>query len=109
MQIVSLHKRAVNQGATSDYARQERIDPFASSTYNTTTLDGEPERIARRSMKKDLLRILACPMCKGELTLAVHEQHDDEVAEGALACPRCRETYPIRNSIPNLLPPHLRV
>ncbi len=59
-------------------------------------------------MRKDLMDILACPMCKGELTLTVDEEEGDEVIRGSLACAACSETYPIDDGIPNLLPPDLR-
>jgi uncharacterized protein YbaR (Trm112 family) len=54
------------------------------------------------------LTILACPVCKGPLTLAIVKDDGDEVIEGSLHCARCNETYPIQDSIPNLLPPELR-
>jgi uncharacterized protein YbaR (Trm112 family) len=60
-------------------------------------------------MRRDLMDILACPVCKGELTLEVtSEAEDGEVLEGSLYCPRCDERYPISEGIPNLLPPDLR-
>ncbi len=59
-------------------------------------------------MRKDLMEILACPMCKGDLTLTIEEERDDEVIRGSLFCAKCNETYPIEDSIPNLLPPDLR-
>jgi uncharacterized protein YbaR (Trm112 family) len=59
-------------------------------------------------MRKDLMEILACPVCKGDLTLTIEEEKDDEVVRGALLCARCDERYPIEDSIPNLLPPDLR-
>ena len=52
--------------------------------------------------------ILACPQCKGRLDLTVEEERDDRIITGSLECPDCPETYPIRDAIPNLLPPHLR-
>ena len=60
-------------------------------------------------MKKDLMEILACPVCKGELTLTVDAEEEDEVMEGSLHCDKCDETYPINDAIPNLLPPNMRV
>ena len=61
-------------------------------------------------MKKDLMEILACPVCKGELELTVEsEDEDEEVIEGSLVCHECPETYPITDAIPNLLPPNMRV
>lgn len=59
-------------------------------------------------MRKDLMEILACPMCKGELELTVDEEKDDEIVTGSLFCAKCNERYPIEDSIPNLLPPELR-
>lgn len=59
-------------------------------------------------MKKQLMEILACPMCKGELRLIVKEANEQEVVTGSLCCDHCSETYPIEDAIPNLLPPDLR-
>jgi uncharacterized protein YbaR (Trm112 family) len=59
-------------------------------------------------MRKDLMDILACPMCKGSLELTVEEELDDDVVKGNLTCNACNEEYPIEDSIPNLLPPDLR-
>jgi len=60
------------------------------------------------SMKRDLLDILACPLCKGDLTLEVFEENEKEIVTGKLCCPACRECYPIEDGIPNMLPPDLR-
>ena len=59
-------------------------------------------------MRKDLMDILACPMCKGELELSTEEVDGDEVIRGSLFCAKCNERYPIDDGIPNLLPPDLR-
>jgi uncharacterized protein len=60
-------------------------------------------------MRRDLMDILACPVCKGELTLTVtDEEPAGEVLAGVLACAACAEQYPISDGIPNLLPPELR-
>ncbi len=65
-------------------------------------------------MRTDLLDILACPVCRGTLTLQADtiapEGAPDagEVLTGALNCSPCNEVYPIRDGIPNLLPPDLR-
>jgi uncharacterized protein YbaR (Trm112 family) len=63
---------------------------------------------SENAMRKDLMEILACPMCKGELTLTIDKEENDEVVEGSLFCVKCNERYPIEDSIPNLLPPELR-
>ena len=54
------------------------------------------------------MEILACPVCKGELELTVMDEEGDEVVTGSLFCTACDETYPIEDTIPNLLPPELR-
>ena len=60
-------------------------------------------------MRRDLMDILACPLCKGELMLsATAEASDGEVLEGTLSCAACNEQYPIGDGIPNLLPPDVR-
>ncbi|MEK7281692.1 MAG: methytransferase partner Trm112 [Chloroflexota bacterium] len=59
-------------------------------------------------MKKTLMEILACPVCKGSLVLKVTEETGDEVVSGAVYCPKCEQAYPITDAIPNLLPPELR-
>lgn len=59
-------------------------------------------------MRKDMMDILVCPVCKGTLTLTTEKEDTDEVIEGSLFCAACNETYPITDSIPNLLPPDLR-
>ena len=65
-------------------------------------------------MKTDLIDILACPVCKGELTLEADAIADygapdaGEVLTGALVCAPCDERYPITDGIPNLLPPDFR-
>lgn len=56
-------------------------------------------------MKRDLMDILACPVCKGELELAVTKEDGEEVVEGSLHCKACDHGYPIEDAIPNLLPP----
>ncbi|MCD6599612.1 MAG: methytransferase partner Trm112 [Dehalococcoidia bacterium] len=56
-------------------------------------------------MKKELMRILVCPVCKDPLQLNVSKEDCGEVISGFLHCPSCRHSYPIENSIPNLLPP----
>ena len=65
-------------------------------------------------MRADLIDILACPVCRGALTLrATTFAPDDapdagEVLIGTLTCSVCNEVYPINDGIPNLLPPELR-
>lgn len=46
-------------------------------------------------ISKELLEILACPKCKGELRL--------NQTEDGLICERCRLLYEIRDDIPIML------
>jgi uncharacterized protein len=56
-------------------------------------------------MKKELMSILVCPVCKGKLDLKTEKENGTEIVSGALYCPRCQVNYPITDTIPNLLPP----
>ena len=58
-------------------------------------------------MKRELMDILACPVCKGKLELST-EENEKEIITGSLYCPKCDVKYPIENGIPNLLPPDKR-
>jgi uncharacterized protein YbaR (Trm112 family) len=56
-------------------------------------------------VRRKLLDILCCPVCKGELILKVVEENEVEIMEGTLWCKGCQVEYPITDGIPNLLPP----
>ncbi len=47
------------------------------------------------SISKELLDILACPQCKGEI-------HINETGDG-LVCDKCRLLYPVKDDIPIML------
>jgi len=51
------------------------------------------------------MQILACPVCKGDLELKVDEEKGEEIVKGSLYCSNCNYSYPILDTIPNLLPP----
>ncbi len=55
-------------------------------------------------MRRELMDILCCPVCKGALTLTVTEENAEEILEGSLWCGACRVAYPISEGIPDLLP-----
>ncbi len=59
-------------------------------------------------MRRSLMDILVCPECKGQLELEVTVEEGDEIVEGSLTCRACKVTYPIEDTIPNMLPPSLR-
>ena len=57
-------------------------------------------------MKRKLMEILACPVCKQHpLELKVVKEDDREVLEGSITCSKCKVDYPIEDGIPNMLPP----
>jgi uncharacterized protein YbaR (Trm112 family) len=58
-------------------------------------------------MKESIMEIIVCPVCKGNLDLKVTEKTGVEIIAGTLFCARCDHTYPINDSIPNLLPPDM--
>ncbi len=57
-------------------------------------------------MKDELMEILVCPVCKGDLELTVTERDAVEIVTGSLYCKRCDFAYPITDTIPNLLLRH---
>ena len=57
-----------------------------------------------RMVKKELLPILACPVCRGELELELTEERHEEIWSGYLICAVCQSRYPISEDIPNLIP-----
>src|SRR2546426_11702678 len=61
----------------------------------------------RRPMKRDLMEILCCPVCKGDLELRV-DVEKDEILEGSLFCKHCNHRYEIKDGIPDLLPPDFK-
>ena len=59
-------------------------------------------------MKKDLMEIICCPTCKGDLTLTTESEKENEVITGTLSCGKCGADYPIEEGIPNLLPKNIK-
>lgn len=59
-------------------------------------------------MRKEIMDILACPICKGRFSLTENIANGNDVTVGSLQCKECKEVFPILDSIPNLLPPNLR-
>lgn len=61
-------------------------------------------------MNEQLLSLLCCPCCRGDLELrktkvlahARAGDHDREVFEGILTCSKCANEYPVLDSIPRL-------
>ena len=59
-------------------------------------------------MRRDLMDILVCPLCRATLILTVDREEGGEIVTGMLECSRCHTKYPIKDTIPNLLPPESR-
>lgn len=55
--------------------------------------------MSERIISPELLEILACPVCKGEVELKGKEE---------LVCVKCGRRYPIVKGIPHMLPDELR-
>jgi uncharacterized protein YbaR (Trm112 family) len=81
------------------------VDPYLSVVNGWFSYN---RNVVERKMKKDLMGILCCPVCKGDLELKVEKEEGDEVIEGSLRCKECEFDYPITDSIPNLLPPEMQ-
>jgi uncharacterized protein len=58
-------------------------------------------------MRESIMEIIVCPVCKGPLELSVTEKNDIEIVSGTLLCKKCSHAYPIKEGIPNLLPPEV--
>ncbi len=50
-----------------------------------------------KELPQDLVKILACPICKSKL--------DYKKEKNILRCNRCKIDYPVKEGIPQLLPP----
>jgi len=55
-------------------------------------------------MRRSLLDILCCPVCKGDLALRSTDEAGGEILEGGLFCRACSVEYPISDGIPDLIP-----
>jgi uncharacterized protein len=55
-------------------------------------------------MKKTLMDLLCCPVCKGTLNLHIEKEEGGEIISGSLQCTHCKVSYPISEGIPDLLP-----
>jgi uncharacterized protein YbaR (Trm112 family)/ubiquinone/menaquinone biosynthesis C-methylase UbiE len=55
-------------------------------------------------MNRDLLNVLACPACLGQLFLECTQERSGEVEEGRLSCETCGEGFPIVAGVPRFVP-----
>lgn len=54
-------------------------------------------------MNRDLLKILVCPKCKGELNCSVISESDSGIDQADLECAACRAVFPVTNGIPRFV------
>ena len=59
-------------------------------------------------MRKDLVKMLVCPVCRAGLELIIVAEADGEITTGNLRCNACKIDYPIEEGIPDMLPPDFR-
>ncbi len=52
--------------------------------------------MTQKTLSKELLELLACPVCKTALK--------QDTAKNTLLCVKCKAVYPVENGIPILLP-----
>ncbi len=57
-------------------------------------------RSCMNGISKDLLDILACPLCKTPVRLEGTAPRDPSVVSQHLVCTKCGRRYPIRSGIP---------
>ncbi len=55
-------------------------------------------------MKKEIVKLLCCPTCKGDLSLEVKKEENNDIIAGTFTCTQCKTVYPIKDGIPDLLP-----
>ncbi len=59
-------------------------------------------------MRKELMDLLACPICKHHpLDLHIFEEKE-EIEEAIIICSNCNRWYPVIETIPHMLPDDLR-
>jgi uncharacterized protein YbaR (Trm112 family) len=76
--------------------REHRLESLCHPlTANWHELDDPPNCGGNMPISKELLEILACPQCKGDIRL-------NEKGDG-LICEKCRLLYEIKDDIPIML------
>lgn len=53
-------------------------------------------------MKRKMMDIICCPLCKGELNLKLKTEINGDVTEGSMICSKCKREYFINNGIPRM-------
>lgn len=58
-------------------------------------------------MKKELLDYIVCPSCGSPFDCQDKKRENEEIIEGILKCNKCKRIFPIKESIPQILPSFL--
>ncbi len=54
-------------------------------------------------MRKKVLNVLCCPICKNTLELLGENIEEDEITEGSLECTHCHRSYQIIGGVPRMI------
>jgi uncharacterized protein len=55
-------------------------------------------------MKKNLMRIMCCPACKGDLEFTIKKENATDIIEGSIRCKKCGVIFPIHDGTADLRP-----
>lgn len=58
-------------------------------------------------MKEDLIPLLSCPICHGELHWTINKRNGDHIEEAEAYCEDCAASYPVHKGIGGFLTPDL--
>lgn len=56
-------------------------------------------------MEQNIMEILCCPLCKGELKLEIKTKSNEKITEGSMVCSNCKNEYSIHEGIPRMFIP----
>jgi SAM-dependent methyltransferase/uncharacterized protein YbaR (Trm112 family) len=56
-------------------------------------------------MRTELLKLLCCPSCSGDLKVVKSTESEGEIETGILACTDCSAEFPVVNFVPRFVPP----
>ncbi len=80
--------------------RPDALEMAEKKNEEREAQENEEVKMTADPLPKELYDILACPMCKGDISY-----NKDKTA---LVCKKCKIDYPIKEGIPIMLPPDLR-
>jgi SAM-dependent methyltransferase len=55
-------------------------------------------------MRRELMNLLVCPVCRGGLALDRERGSEDDIESGKLSCGSCAASYPILHFVPRFVP-----